>query len=249
MPPSWKNVAFSALRPRPPLDGDRPAAPHGGHVERVGVRRADVRVAEAAEQHPQHGVGIGDGADGGARVGPHPLLADDDRRRQPVEDVDVRAGLGRHEALDEGAVGLVDHPLRLRGDRGEHQRALARARDPGEHRQPALGQLDADVLEVVLACAVHADQVVAVSGVLHVRSHGHDRTRQPGSGCADGGAIVRSTRPGTSGPGCVQLWHHWSARAVTLEVGNGREREGSLRHPLFPKGLGLRRKALLGVSL
>jgi hypothetical protein len=32
----------------------------------------------------------------------------------------------------------------------------------GEHREPALGDLDADVLEVVLARALHADQIVAV---------------------------------------------------------------------------------------
>ena len=44
----------------------------------------------------------------------------------------------------------------------EHQRALARAGDPGERRQPALRELDADVLEVVLPGALHPDQVVAV---------------------------------------------------------------------------------------
>src|SRR2546421_12073497 len=53
--------------------------------------------------------------------------------------------------MHESAVGLVDQPLRVRGDRAEHQRALARAGDAGEHRQPALRDLDADVLEVVLA--------------------------------------------------------------------------------------------------
>src|SRR5437899_11541764 len=83
----------------------------------------------------------------------------------------------RHEALHEGAVSLVDQPLRLRGDRAEHQRALARAGDAGEHRQPALRDLDADVLEVVLARAVHADQIVAVGNVqrrrLRVRPRGH----------------------------------------------------------------------------
>src|SRR3546814_605169 len=36
---------------------------------------------------------------------------------------------------------------------------------PGEHREPALGQVDAHVLEVVLACALHADQVVTVRRV------------------------------------------------------------------------------------
>ena len=95
----------------------------------------------------------------------HPLLVDADRRRQPVEHVDVGPRQRRHEALHERAVGLVDQPLRLRGDRAEHQRALARARDAGEHGQPALRDLDADVLEVVHPRAVHADQVVAVGGV------------------------------------------------------------------------------------
>src|SRR3712207_7263571 len=45
------------------------------------------------------GVGIGDRADGGAGVGPQPLLVDDDRRRQPVEHVDIGPRQRRHEAL------------------------------------------------------------------------------------------------------------------------------------------------------
>src|SRR3712207_8173598 len=60
---------------------------------------------------------------------------------------------------------LVDQPLRLRGDRAEHQRALAGAGHAGEHGQPPLGDLDADVLEVVRARAMDADQVVAVGGI------------------------------------------------------------------------------------
>jgi hypothetical protein len=43
-----------------------------------------------------------------------------------------------------------------------HERALAEAGDAGEHRQPALRDLDSDVL---LARAVHADQIVAVGNV------------------------------------------------------------------------------------
>ena len=159
------------------VDRDRTAPADRGDVERERVRRADVRLPEPAEEDAQHRVGVGRGADGGAHVGAHPLLVDDDRGRQAVEHVDLRPRQRGHEGLHEGAVGLVDHPLRLRGDRAEHERALARAGDAGEHGQPALRQLDADVLEVVHARALHADQVVAVGraqgGRLRVRPHGH----------------------------------------------------------------------------
>ncbi len=155
------------------LDGDRPAGLHRGDVERVRLRRPDVRLAELAEQDPQHRVGVGGGADGGARVGAHPFLVDDDRRGQALQHIDVRPGQGRHEPLHEGAVGLVDEPLRLRGDRGEDQRALAGAGDAGEHGEPALGQLDGDVLQVVLPRPGDPDQVVAVGRRLrHVRPRG-----------------------------------------------------------------------------
>ena len=113
---------------------------------------------EPAEDDPQHRVGVGHGADGGADVGAHPLLVDDDRGRQPFERVDVGPGQRRHEALHEGAVGLVDQPLRLGGDRVEDERALARAGDAGEHRQPALRDVEADVAEVVLAGAPDLDR-------------------------------------------------------------------------------------------
>ena len=153
------------------LDRDPAAAVGGGDVEGVRAGPADVRLREPAEQDAQHRVGVGRGADGGAGVGSHPLLVDADRRRQPVEDVDLGPRQRGHEALHEGAVGLVDQPLRLRGDRAEDQRALARAGDAGEHREPPLRELDADVLEVVHARPVHADQVVAVgSDHFHGRS-------------------------------------------------------------------------------
>ena len=170
-------VAHDDPFPTTPVDGHRPARLPLRDVEREGRGRPDVGLPETAEEHAQHRVGVGGGADGGADVGAHPLLIDDDRRRQPVEHVDVRPRQRRHEALHEGAVGLVDHPLRLRGDRVEHQRALARAGDAREHRQPPLRELDADVLEVVHARALHADQIVAVGNVqlrgLRVRSRRH----------------------------------------------------------------------------
>ena len=144
------------------LDGDRTGPADRGDVEGERLGRADVRLPEPAEEDAQHRVGVGGGADGGAGVAAHPLLVDDDRGRQAVEQVDVGPRQRRHEALHEGAVGLVDEPLRLGGDGGEDQRALAGTRDAGEDGQPALRDLDAHVLQVVLPGAVHPDQIVAV---------------------------------------------------------------------------------------
>ena len=161
------------------VGGHRAARLPGRDVERERRGGADVRLAEAAPQHPQHRVGVGDRADRRAGVGAHALLVDDDRGRQPVQDVDLGPVQRRQEPLHERAVGLVDQPLRLRGDGAEHQRRLARSRDAGEHGQPALGDLDADVLQVVLPGALDADQVVAVCGVLAHGSLSSNSTSLP----------------------------------------------------------------------
>src|SRR5579859_7584798 len=46
-------------------------------------------LAEPAEEDAQHRIGVGGGADRGAHVDTHPLLIDDDRGRQPLENVDL----------------------------------------------------------------------------------------------------------------------------------------------------------------
>ena len=156
------------------LGAHHPARRPRRNVEREGRWRADVRLPEPAEEDAQHRAGVGGGADGGARVGTHPLLVHDDRRGQAVESVHLGPRQRRHETLHKGAVGLVDQPLRLRGDRVEHQRALARAGDAREHRQLTFRDLDRHVLEVVHACAVHADQIVtAGTGPLSLRGARH----------------------------------------------------------------------------
>ncbi len=158
------------LRPAAALDGDPTAGLHRRNVERIRVGRADVRLPEPAEEDAQHRIGVGGGADGRAGVGAHALLIDDDRRGQPLHEVDLRPRQRRHEPLHESAVSLVDQPLRLSGNRAEHQRALARAGDAGEHRQPAFRDLDADVLEVVDARTLHADQIVIIRSAFARRS-------------------------------------------------------------------------------
>src|SRR6185312_16420663 len=96
----------------------------------------------------------------------------------------VRAGQGGHEPLHEGTVGLVDHALRFRGDRAEDERTLAGTGDAGEDRQPTFRQLEVDVFEIVLACTLNPDEVVAVGGVPRVRSHGAFASRARNSSFA-----------------------------------------------------------------
>src|SRR5262249_55407942 len=76
------------------------------------------------------------------------------------------------------AVGLVDQPLGLGGDRVEHQRALARSGHTRKDGEPALRDVEADVFEVVDPRPVHADQVMLVG--LH-RSCSSPRTLPSGS--------------------------------------------------------------------
>src|SRR5690606_18954156 len=135
-------------------------------VEAEGVGGADVRGGDAAEHQPQHRVRVGGGADGGAGVGAHPFLVDDDGRAQVVQGVDVGAVQRRHEALDERRVGLVDQPPGLGGDGVEDQRRLAGAGHAGEHAQPPLRDVERDPGQVVLAGAAYLDVVVTVGGAV-----------------------------------------------------------------------------------
>ena len=165
------------LDPAALLRAHHPAGLPRRDIEGERRRRPHMRLTEPAEEDTQHRIGIRGRADGRAGVGAHPFLVDEDRRRQPVECVDVGPREGRHKALDKGAVRLVDQPLRLRGDRAEHQRALAGAGNAREHGESAFRDLDADVLEVVHARALDPDAVVAVRRVQPGRLPGRRRIR------------------------------------------------------------------------
>ena len=141
------------------LPGDRAAADRA-------VRAADARVEQA-----QVVVDLGHRPDRRARVARGRLLVDRDRRREPVDRVDV--GLLHHlqelarvrgEALDVAA-------LALGVDRVERERGLARSGQPGDTDEGVPRQPDVDVLEVVLAGPVD-DQLVGG----HVGDHSSERT-------------------------------------------------------------------------
>ncbi len=143
--------------------------------DRLAADRA-VRRADPGVQQPQVVVDLGDRADRRARVARGRLLVDRDRRRQALDEVDVGLvhlaeelpGVGR-QRLDVAALALGE-------DRVEGQAGLARAGQAGEDDQRVAGQVEVDVLEVVLAGTTD-DQPVS-HGLLSVRQ-GHDGKRRP----------------------------------------------------------------------
>ena len=120
------------------------------------ARRADPRV-----QQPQVVVDLGDRADGGARVVRGGFLLDRDRRRQPLDMVQIRLFHHRQELARIRGQRFDIAPLALGIDRVECERGLARAGQAGDHDQPVARQFQIDVLEVVRARAAKADGVHA----------------------------------------------------------------------------------------
>jgi hypothetical protein len=74
---------------------------------------------------------------------------------------EVGLGFGRSPAVARLAsaphMSIYSEPLRFRRDRVEDQRALPVALDAGEHGDLSTGNVERDVLEIVLACATHFD--------------------------------------------------------------------------------------------
>src|SRR5690606_5286576 len=101
-----------------------------------------------------------DRADGRARVLRSGLLFDRDGRGQALDQVDVRLAHQFEELAGVGAQALDVAALALGVDGVERQRALARAGQAGEHHQLLARNVDIHALEVVLAGAAHANEVV-----------------------------------------------------------------------------------------
>ena len=134
---------------------------HGLALDRqAGGRR--IGDADARPQQTHVVVDLGDRADRRARILRGGLLLDGDRRRQPVDLVDIGllhhlqelARIGR-EAFDVAAL-----PLGI--DRVEGERRLARARQAREHDEPVARDFEIDVLEIVLARTADRDDPAAV---------------------------------------------------------------------------------------
>ena len=116
-----------------------------------------VRRAGAGEEQAQVVVDLGDGADRRARVVAGGLLLDGDGRRQALDEVDVGLFHQLQELPRVGRERLDIAALALGVERVEGERGLARAGQPGDHRQPVPRQVEVEVLQIVRPRAADAD--------------------------------------------------------------------------------------------
>ena len=110
-----------------------------------------VRLADPGEQQPQVVVDLGDGADRRPRVAARRLLVDRDGRRQPVDEVHIWLVHLAKELPGVRRQRLHVPALALGEDRVEREARLAGAGQPGEDDHGVPGQVQRDILEVVLA--------------------------------------------------------------------------------------------------
>jgi hypothetical protein len=87
------------------------------------------------------------------------LLLDRDRRRQPLDQIDVGLFHQLQELARVGRERLDVAALAFRVERVEGERRFSRARQPGDHDQPVARQIDVQVLQVVRARAADANLV------------------------------------------------------------------------------------------
>ena len=118
-----------------------------------------VRLAHARPQQPQVVVDLGHRPDRRARVARGRLLVDRDRRREPLDRVDVGLVHLPEELARIGRQRLDVAALALGVDRVEREARLARAGQPGDDDQRVARQRQRDVLEVVLPGAGDDDLV------------------------------------------------------------------------------------------
>ena len=122
-------------------------------------RRARVEQLEVVVQF-RHG------ADGGARGAYRVGLVDGDGRRNAVDAIDLRLVHAVEELPRVGREGLDVAPLAFGIKRVEGQRGLARAGNAGDHDQLAGRDVEAEILQVVLARAMDGDDGVLLFGHL-----------------------------------------------------------------------------------
>ena len=147
-----------------PLEGEHPVDDLLGRLalDRRAAGRA-VGVADAGEQQAEVVVDLGDRADGRARVLRGRLLVDRHRGREALDEVDVGLVHLAEELARVGRQRLDVAALALGEDRVERQARLPGAGEPREDDEGVAGQVEGDVLEVVLP-GTPDDELVGHSG-------------------------------------------------------------------------------------
>ncbi len=110
-----------------------------------------VRMPHPRPEQAQVVVDLGDRPHGRARVARGRLLVDRDRRREPLDRVDVRLVHLPEELAGVGGQRLDVAALTLGVDRVEREARLARARQSGDDDERVARQPQVEILEVVLA--------------------------------------------------------------------------------------------------
>ena len=124
----------------------------------IAANRA-MRHADGGIQQAQVIVNLRDGSDRGARAAAGGLLLDGNGRAQAVDGIHI-GPLHLVEKLARiGGKRLHIAPLALGVDGIEGQRRFAGAAQPGDHGEGIARDLDVDILQIVLARAVHGDPV------------------------------------------------------------------------------------------
>ena len=125
----------------------------GGTLDRVArdfkIASRTNRASDRGEQESQIVVNLGDGADGRARVLDRILLAQRERGRNRGYRIDVRPlhPLQKQPRVSREALHVAALPLGVK--RIEHQARFARARNPRDHGQPAVRQIERKIAEIV----------------------------------------------------------------------------------------------------
>ena len=105
---------------------------------------------------------------GHRRVPPAPAhaLFNGDRRRNARQQIDIRFGQDLDELAGVGRQAVDIAPLALGIHNVKHQRGLARPGQPGDHDHLIPGNIERDILEVMLLGADHTDRRVGAGRFL-----------------------------------------------------------------------------------
>ena len=128
-------------------------------VETEGVRVPHEGLTHAGEQQAHERIDVGIGSHRGPGILRRFLLVDDHRDRKSLDLVHMRTPVLGQILLHKGRESVVEFPPGLGGDGVQHQRTLPGARNAGENGDLVFGNVQGNVLEVVLPGTPDADHI------------------------------------------------------------------------------------------